>query len=148
MGKLLSLEETADLLGVSKQTLRNWDKNGKLKADRTEGNQRRYNESTILKLQKVKDNGLLFKKLNGEKWYLRDFDFFPEPISDRAPWIYDEEVLRCFKQNHFKWFDTYDECAKACLDIRRQLGIAKIDDEDWLFTTRKQAFKDAGYQVD
>lgn len=149
MGKLLSLGEVSELLGVSKQTLRNWDKNGKLKATRTEGNQRRYSEADVLKLHKIKDNGWLFKELNGEKWYLREFDFFPEPVSHRHPWIYNPEVIKCFRENRFKWFDTFDECAKVCLEIRKQLGIAKIDiDEEWLLEKRKQAFKDIGYQVE
>ncbi len=147
MGKLLSLEETADLLGVSKQTLRNWDKNGKLKAERTKGGQRRYNEETILRLSRVAKNGELFKKLNGEKWYLRDFDFLPEAISDRTPWIYENGVIECFKKNRFKWFDSYDECAKASAYIRNYLGIGNVDDESWLLS-RKDALRDIGYTVD
>lgn len=147
MGKLLSLEEAADLLGVSKQTLRNWDKNGKLKAERTEGGQRRYNEETILRSSRVAKNGELFKKLNGEKWYLRDFDFLPEAVSDRTPWIYEAGVIDCFKKNHFKWFDSYDECVKASVYIRNYLGIGNVDDESWLLS-RKDALRNFGYIVD
>ena len=41
--ELLSIDQAAELLGVSLQTLRNWDKQGKLTpASRTAGNHRRY----------------------------------------------------------------------------------------------------------
>ncbi|ADL12442.1 regulatory protein MerR [Acetohalobium arabaticum DSM 5501] len=38
----LSVKEAADFLGVAKSTLRRWDNEGKLVADRTEGGHRRY----------------------------------------------------------------------------------------------------------
>lgn len=44
---LISLKKAAQMLGVSEQTLRNWDNQGKLKALRTPGNARRYEEETI-----------------------------------------------------------------------------------------------------
>lgn len=47
MEKLLKLSEVADILSVSKNTLRNWDKSGKLIAVRTVGGSRRYKESDI-----------------------------------------------------------------------------------------------------
>jgi putative resolvase len=48
MKKLLSVAEAADLLGVSTNTLRRWEQEGKLIPDeRTEGNQRRYKLSSI-----------------------------------------------------------------------------------------------------
>src|SRR3954454_4120013 len=48
MDKLLGVAEAADLLGVSANTLRRWEREGKLAADeRTEGNQRRYRLSSI-----------------------------------------------------------------------------------------------------
>ena len=47
MEKLLKLSEVADILNVSKNTLRNWDNNGKLFAIRTVGGSRRYKESDI-----------------------------------------------------------------------------------------------------
>ena len=49
MEKLLTLEETAKILGVSKITLRRWDNAGKLKALRTIGGARRYTENDINK---------------------------------------------------------------------------------------------------
>ena len=47
MEKLLTLEETSEILGVSKITLRRWDNSGKFKALRTIGNARRYSEDDI-----------------------------------------------------------------------------------------------------
>ena len=47
MDRLLTLNETAKILNVSKETLRNWDNSGKLVAIRTEGGHRKYLESKI-----------------------------------------------------------------------------------------------------
>jgi predicted site-specific integrase-resolvase len=53
--KLINLETTAEMLGVSKETLRNWDKSGKLIPSRTEGNHRRYRLGDILDILGVED---------------------------------------------------------------------------------------------
>jgi len=45
--KLLTLEETRILLGVCKDTLRDWDNKGKLKSVKTEGGHRRYKQSDV-----------------------------------------------------------------------------------------------------
>jgi len=46
--KLLSVAEAAELLGVSSNTLRRWEREGKrIPDERTEGNQRRYRLSSI-----------------------------------------------------------------------------------------------------
>jgi excisionase family DNA binding protein len=63
MEDLLSLKETSELLNVSEQTLRNWDKSGKLKAIRTNGNHRKYSKESIYKIAREKDNKELFKKM-------------------------------------------------------------------------------------
>ncbi len=48
MSKFKSIGDTACYLGVSTQTLRRWEKEGKLKAtERTAGGQRRYDLSKI-----------------------------------------------------------------------------------------------------
>ncbi len=56
--RLLSIDEAATLLGVTQQTLRNWEKKGKLVPTRTEGSQkgyghRRYTEKQINEIRKV-----------------------------------------------------------------------------------------------
>lgn len=47
MGRLLTLKEVSEILGVAKITLRRWDNDGKLKALRTIGNAIRYSEDDI-----------------------------------------------------------------------------------------------------
>jgi excisionase family DNA binding protein len=48
MDKLLSILEASKLLGISRSTLRRWEREGKIKPDaRTNGNQRRYKLSSI-----------------------------------------------------------------------------------------------------
>lgn len=148
MEELLSLDETSQLLKVSKQTLRNWDKSGKLKAIRTDGNQRRYSKESVYRIAREKDKRELFKKMNGEKWYIRDFDYLPDVLSDRTPWIDNYGVIECFKKNIFKWFDTYDECAKASCEIRKLLGINDVNDEYNICQRGKEGYKSLGYQVD
>ena len=58
--KLLSISKAADILGLHTQTLRGWDKNGKLKPVKTLGNHRRYRLDDLQKLageeQKVKSD--------------------------------------------------------------------------------------------
>ena len=49
-GKILNLHETSQLLGVSKNTLRDWDASGKLEAIRTKGGHRRYRSEDIDRL--------------------------------------------------------------------------------------------------
>lgn len=51
MEKLVSIGETAELLGVSIKTLRLWDRAGKLSPVRTSGKHRRYRMSDIEKFQ-------------------------------------------------------------------------------------------------
>lgn len=51
--KLYSIKFTANILGVSAQTLRNWDYANTFKPIRTEGNHRRYLGKDILERLKV-----------------------------------------------------------------------------------------------
>jgi len=50
MEKHYTLQKAAELLGVTTQTLRNWDNAGKIRAIRTPGNQRRIPESEIARI--------------------------------------------------------------------------------------------------
>ena len=54
--KLINIKTASGILGVSKDTLRNWDSNGKLKSIRTEGNHRRYKMSEVLDILGIKQD--------------------------------------------------------------------------------------------
>jgi excisionase family DNA binding protein len=45
-------KEFAKLINVTTQTLRNWEKEGKIKSFRTPGNHRRYDKEELLKIMK------------------------------------------------------------------------------------------------
>ena len=47
------LHEFADIAGVSVKTLHRWDKSGKLKALRTQGGHRFYDDSHVLKIKRL-----------------------------------------------------------------------------------------------
>jgi putative resolvase len=47
MIKMGTITEAASLLGVSPQTLRRWEREGKIWPERTSGGQRRYNLDTL-----------------------------------------------------------------------------------------------------
>jgi len=47
MNKLFSIQEVANLLGVSTKTLRRWEEKGLLIPHRSPGNQRRYTQDHI-----------------------------------------------------------------------------------------------------
>lgn len=51
MKKLLNINEAAFELGVSKETLRNWERKGILSPYRTVGNHRRYSLDDLEKLK-------------------------------------------------------------------------------------------------
>jgi len=53
MERHFTLSEAAKLLGVTPQTIRTWDKAGKINVMRTPGNQRRIPESEILRLSRT-----------------------------------------------------------------------------------------------
>ncbi len=54
MNKLLSIGQASKALGVTIQTLRNWDKKGLLKPDdMTKGGERRYKLETLKAIKKT-----------------------------------------------------------------------------------------------
>ncbi len=56
MKRLVSIKEASKTLGVTPNTLRNWEVSGKIKSERTEGNHRRYE---LAKLLNVKNGAAL-----------------------------------------------------------------------------------------
>ena len=61
---LLTVDHAAVQLGVSPQTIRNWEKQGKLIPDhRTEGKHRRYSQSQITELKKKQNDFEIFVRI-------------------------------------------------------------------------------------
>lgn len=56
MNKLLTIKQTANILNVSQNTLRNWDENNKLKPIKTIGGHRRYLEDDVNKFIGITTN--------------------------------------------------------------------------------------------
>jgi excisionase family DNA binding protein len=52
--KMISISELSKELGIHAGTLRRWEKEGKIEADRTAGNQRRYTKETVKKFKRIK----------------------------------------------------------------------------------------------
>lgn len=50
--RMLTIDQAAERLGVSKQTLRNWEQAGKVVCIRTEGGHRRYREDHVNELRR------------------------------------------------------------------------------------------------
>jgi len=69
MSKLLTIHEAAEFLGVSPQTLRRWEREGRaIPSQRTAGGQRRYDSTTLhhpkLKLKKLKGLTLTYARVS------------------------------------------------------------------------------------
>lgn len=52
----LTVEQAAMMLGVSKQTIRNWEKEGRLQSSRTSGGHRRFLKSQVDDMRKLQMN--------------------------------------------------------------------------------------------
>jgi len=81
MEKHYTLKKAAELIGVTTQTLRNWDNAGKINTIRTLGNQRRIPECEIVRLTGPKDEVLTEiehepKRSTVEKQVTNDFPSF------------------------------------------------------------------------
>ena len=50
---MLSIKEASEFLGVSIDTLRRWERAGKITAFRTEGGHRRYEKKDLIKFKKI-----------------------------------------------------------------------------------------------
>ena len=53
MDRLINIDKAANLLGVTKATLRAWDSDGKIKSVRTSGGHRRFLLSDVQRLQGI-----------------------------------------------------------------------------------------------
>ncbi len=62
--RMLSIKEAAELLGVTPKTLREWEKEGKIKSFRTEGGHRRYEISQLLGSRKEKELTIAYARVS------------------------------------------------------------------------------------
>jgi len=66
----------------------------------------------------------LAKKLFGDRWILRDLDFFPEKLSEAArvyPYTIDT-YIEVIKNEHFFSFETEKEALEASIKVYKTLG--------------------------
>ena len=61
---MLSIKEAAELLGVTPKTLREWEKEGKIKSVRTEGGHRRYEVSHLLGSKKSNELTIAYARVS------------------------------------------------------------------------------------
>jgi len=54
--KLLSIGQTANLLGVSIDTIRRWDKAGKIRSVRLKGKNRYFETSEVERIKAIEEN--------------------------------------------------------------------------------------------
>ncbi len=69
----LSISEAAYLLGVSTDTLRRWEKEGKITSSRTEGGHRRYDLTNILRDKEDEGLTILYARVSTRP-QLKDLD--------------------------------------------------------------------------
>ena len=69
----LSISEAAYILGVSTDTLRRWEKEGKITSERTEGGHRRYDLTNILKDKEDSGSTILYARVSTRP-QLKDLD--------------------------------------------------------------------------
>lgn len=62
--RFLSVEQVAVQLGVSNQTVRNWESQGKLIPTRTEGKHRRYSQKQVTDLKRKQEEFEIFLRTN------------------------------------------------------------------------------------
>ena len=69
----LSRAEAGYLLGVSTDTLRRWEKEGRITSSRTEGGHRRYDLTSILRAQEDEGLTILYARVSTRP-QLKDLD--------------------------------------------------------------------------
>ena len=69
--QILTISDAAEMLGVSDETLREWERNGKVKPSYTEGGHRRYQRVDIEKLAGTYIEPLTSKSTNKVALYCR-----------------------------------------------------------------------------
>ena len=142
MERLLSIAEAAALSGVSLDTLRRWERMGRLSAIRTAGGHRRYREEDVMSLVQPREIE------SRERAVVGDIARIPPSPSDQrmqlwneaqryilkatttpVPWRRDDPIYLVLSRDAlrdpvvFRWdARTSDECAQLCeARVRRRL---------------------------
>lgn len=126
----VGISETADILRVSVETLRNWDKQGILQAIRTSGGHRKYLMKDIVQFQNSRTPKQKFLIEHGEKWIIRPYDYYPAKVSELIrsnEW--DMRMCNDFERGLFSWFDSLEKCADVSAELRHRF-IEKDISED------------------
>jgi excisionase family DNA binding protein len=88
MGKSLSPRDAADRLGITTDTLRRWDREGRIEAQRTPGGQRRYREADVNALLEFPRGPISVRSVRPQKRALLNGDLDTDTRiadSDSAP---------------------------------------------------------------
>ncbi len=128
MSDNLSIGEAAALIGVSDETLRNWEKEGKLKPFYTEGGHRRYYKSDIeifkrlnmsnakisiqLYADKYEENNLVKSILNKQFGFELTF----EDSTERSRRILSIEQVKGLKSSIDSTLQSYEKALKFDFD--------------------------------
>lgn len=144
MDKLYTLKEASKLLNVTKQTIRNWDNEGKMRVVRTEGRHRRIPESEIKRIlgeskQKTEKTCVIYARVSTRKQV-------ESGNLDRQ-----KERLALYAENFsYKVIDTFSEIASGINEKRRQLfkmlNTIKDREIDYLLIEYKDRLARFGYK--
>ena len=85
----------------------------------------------------------------GEVYYLREFDFLPEPIVMYPQNLKYDYIEGCIaeKYGYGKLFYTREEAANASNKVREMFGMPKIDLSDWINLATSQLHGLCEYEV-
>lgn len=76
MDEFISIGKVSQLLGVHPDTIRLWEKSGKITSIRTKGNHRRYRASDVRQMQQAKDKIEKWKSLLSNRGKLDEWLMF------------------------------------------------------------------------
>jgi DNA-binding transcriptional MerR regulator len=146
--EMISLSETANLLGVSERTLRNWDRDGVfLPAIKSQTGQRKYRKDDVMDLieqQKLKEYGFPFKiiRYQPEQFLLNSIN-----VEDALGWGKDGTCMICKAS---QWL--YGERSQVLCDIDRrnlprQRSITSMSHPVKYYNNKFNPFKENCFQI-
>lgn len=103
--KLLSIKEAAELMNVTIQTLRNWEKSGKITCYRTAGNHRRYDRDELLQTMQQFERPIIKRRIT--IGYIRTSTFEKEERQKQ------EKIITSFCENNGYVFKIIKDTGSA-----------------------------------